>query len=577
MGFHDWDSAAAYRYLTVLALRRDGEMPWWHPYLCGGFAGWGYSEGVPNLVSPLAPLYFLVPLPLALRLEIAAMALLGLAGAYLLAGRFTRSVALRCLVAVVFVVNGRWALQTGVGHVWHLRYAWTPFALYFFDAAVAHGWATHVWRRAAVATGVVMALLVYEGGIYPLPHTALVLGVWAAAWAVARRSLSPFVALAVAGFTALGLSAPKLLAVADNMSRFTRRIDSTEATGLLETFRMLADPHQGFAAHPVPIPAYGWHEWGSYVGLPAVVAMGVGVLFGRGPRENLLKALGLFFVVLSLGAVHPQAPWTLLHKLPVFASQHVPSRFLYLGVLFLMLLFVAVVERVLRGCGPLARRLCEIALFAPVVFVAMNLTTVNGALMGSIFTMRIPDLRPGTFRQVASPTYGYVPGEAWAGPSYPAMLANEGFWNCYSVPDKAEPKGALAADAPGYRGEAYVADGPGTARVLHGTVNGADVEYEGVRPGSVVVYNMNWDPSWRADGAPALDQAHAVAARVGGERGVVRFRYRPRTLGVSLVVFAATVLGLVLMPARRRARAFGWIRARLGKAGVPSAAGGPAP
>src|SRR5215471_7540170 len=65
MGFQDWDSQAAYRYVTVLALRH-GQLPWWNPWYCGGFPAWGYVEGGTNLVSPWLPLYLVFSFPLAL-------------------------------------------------------------------------------------------------------------------------------------------------------------------------------------------------------------------------------------------------------------------------------------------------------------------------------------------------------------------------------------------------------------------------------------------------------------------------------------------------------------------------------
>jgi hypothetical protein len=72
MGFQDWDVQAAYRYVTVLAVRDHGQWPWWNPWFCGGFPAWGYAESATNLVSPFAPLYFAFSFPLALRLEAVA-------------------------------------------------------------------------------------------------------------------------------------------------------------------------------------------------------------------------------------------------------------------------------------------------------------------------------------------------------------------------------------------------------------------------------------------------------------------------------------------------------------------------
>src|SRR4029077_823379 len=116
----------------------------------------GYAEAATNLVSPFAPLYFAFPFPLALRLEAVAATVVGVLATFLLAGRFTKSPALRAFVAAVVMLSSRWALQIAAGHMWHLAYAWLPLALYFFDRAVR--------ERAvamAAAAGATMALMVY--------------------------------------------------------------------------------------------------------------------------------------------------------------------------------------------------------------------------------------------------------------------------------------------------------------------------------------------------------------------------------------------------------------------------------
>ena len=185
MGFQDWDSQAAYRYVTVLALRH-GQAPWWNPWFCGGFPAWGYAEGATNFISPFAPLYFLFSFPLALRLEAVAATWVGVLGAFLLAGRFTRSPAWRAFVAAIWMLGSRWALQVASGHLWHLAYAWTPVVLYFLDRAIDEDRPT-----LTAAGGATLALIVYVGGIYPYPHTLMVLWLYAIGRAVAVRSRRP--------------------------------------------------------------------------------------------------------------------------------------------------------------------------------------------------------------------------------------------------------------------------------------------------------------------------------------------------------------------------------------------------
>ena len=101
-----------------------------------------------------------------------------------------------------------------------------------------------------------------------------------------------------------------------------------------------------------------------------------------------------------------------------------------------------------------------------------------------------------------------------------------------------------------------IRDRPGKAEVIDWSPNRAVVKLSGVPAGATVVYNMNWDPSWEANGAQAesYKDAVAVTAREGVE--TVEFRYVPRTLKYSLPLVALTLTSIVAVPliARRRRR-----------------------
>ena len=105
---------------------------------------------------------------------------------------------------------------------------------------------------------------------------------------------------------------------------------------------------------------------------------------------------------------------------------------------------------------------------------------------------------------------------------------------------------------------AEVADGPGQATVVEWSPNRAVVEVRGAAPGALVVYDMNYERSWRADGAPALDHERRVAARLRPGATTIEFHYRPRRLGAGLLVCLATLGALAAQRRRsRRSRALG--------------------
>jgi len=552
-GFHDWDSHAAYTYITVLSLKH-GEGPWWHPWFCGGVPAFGYSEGATNFVSPYLPVYLLADIRAAFRLEVLGQGLLALAGAYCFAGTLCRSVALQTLLAALYVLNGRWALQAAVGHTWHLQYAFMPWAFYCFERSLEPG-----RRRMAAGVGVALALTCYEGGIYPLPHTALLLGAYACLRGAFERTWSPLLSLAVGGASGIGLAAPKLFAVADHMHALPRLVESKEVIDLEQVLTMLVAPDQRYGVWSTPVPAYQWHEWGIYVGAGGLLVLLVAALFARGVRGQSYKVLGFLCLLLGLGAFHPLAPWALLHRLPVFASQHVPSRFLYPMLLMFGAAFVV------AASGYLAPKIArhpwlDLALLLPVAVMAWDMARFSRTPFSQAFWMVAPPniQRAEPFEHHTHPPLQYVRRD-WAQPMLLAMFANVGVLDCYGVPSFVS--GAIPRDSRDYRGLAFV-DGPGSASVVDWTPNHAVVEVKGATPGSLLVYDMNYDPSWRADGKPALEEKGLVATRLAVGSGRVQFRYFPRTLAWSVPLALLTLLACLVRPGFGSALQGAWLAAR---------------
>ena len=117
-GLHNWDQMNTQRELVVKSLVRFHQFPFWDPYECGGHPAWGSLESDPIVISPWLPVYLLAPLPIAIRIEIIVSAFWSALGCWMLASRFTRSVALRALLAIAVAVNSRWALQLAAGHTY---------------------------------------------------------------------------------------------------------------------------------------------------------------------------------------------------------------------------------------------------------------------------------------------------------------------------------------------------------------------------------------------------------------------------------------------------------------------------
>jgi hypothetical protein len=569
LGTHDWDQMESHRYLIYKSIRKYGQFPFWNPYGCGGHPSWGGIESGTAVVSPWLPFYLFVPLPIALKVEMIGTAVISAIGTWLLAGRFTRSAAIRVFCSAVFVVDGRWALQAAAGHTWHLYYAWTPWTFYFFDRALGYaerlrpGPPAARWRD-VVLCGASIAMMVYTGAIYPLPQTIFAMGVWACLLALAHRTFRPIGLALASGIIAFGLSAPKLLPVLDVVRRFPRLVESTETLDLHSFVVMFTSRDQGFGSRPAPVSPYGWHEWGIYIGWVAFLALMLGAGLARGKREVPLQWLGILLVLLGFGAFHEYAPWTKMHLLPIFKSQHVPSRWLYPATLVLSLVFASALERGLRRLGRV-RPAADFVLLACAAWISVDVALVARLPMAEMFGAHMPKVeeRTAEFHTEAkvSAQYSYD-GISYGIPSLPAEIGNVGEVECMIFPGLSifarDSKGVVVGlgakgmGDPAYRGEVFTASGKGRATLDRFTPNAFTVTVENAPHGDLVVVNQNWDNGWRANGVPVIDYRDVIATPVTAPYQTIVFRYRPRSWWLSLGILTVTLSAIAATYALRR-------------------------
>ena len=414
--------------------------------------------------------------------------------------------------------------------------------------------------------GLCVALMVYMGGIYPLPQTVFAVALYGAFLAAMTRSSRPLLVGLACGVVALGLAAPKLLPVLEVLWKHPRLIDSTETLDFRAFVDVLTSREQDMSSGHAGVSQWGWHEWGMYVGWPVVVAVTLGTIAGRGTREAPMRWAGLLLLSLGFGAFDPHAPWPLLHELPVFKSQHVPSRWMYPALLALLAVTASAFERALRRTGPV-RGWIEVLLVAGVAGVAYDVATIARQPITHMFPTKWPavPVSTGPFHSEQ-----HLPGELayqfeWAPASLTAEMANIGTIDCGTFPafhnywrgqnGRVPGLGAHGAGDPEYRGEAFLLDGVGAASVTHWTPNEVTVEVHGARANERLVLNQNWDPGWRAAGVQTEAWHDTVSATLPAGDATLVFRYRPLTFWPGVLLFFATCAGLLAI--RQRARRAG--------------------
>ena len=550
-GGHDWDEMSAHRLLTVKSLLQFGQAPLWMPYACGGYSEWGNVQGASNLVSPFLPFYLLLELRHALRVELVGTLLISAFGTWLFAGEFTRSVAARTFACLVFVANGRFALQAATGHLWHLQYCYLPWVFWAFERLLIE---KRFAPRPLTVGAVAFAMMVYSGGIYPLPHAALLLGVYALGRAALDKDGWPLLALAGLGALSVGLSAPKLFAAALDFGERPRLVPSTEAIDLSILWQALVAPGQTPNARPIAIPQWGWHEYGMYIGWAPALLVLLGALWWAPRRDVALKLTGGVALLLGFGAFHALAPWTLLHQVGLFRSQHVPTRWLYPA---LLLLGVAAAAAFGRSAARFNwGRNLELGLLAGCLVFAVDIGREASVPLEQAFWMRAhPIVEAPAFEQFErAPRALQYQRRDYAPEAVPAVLAGVGVLQCTMQASLNiwAPKGAagrpLGMGARGkgtsdYRGEAFTESGVGSTKIVAFSPNQVVVEVAGARHGDRLVLNQNFDPGWRVDGRPAEPYREALSTLLTAPNGRVTFRFWPRGLSAGLWVLTLTLLG----------------------------------
>ena len=129
----DWDRHLFYYGEVLKNVVEYGQAPFWSPWYCGGNVMWQHPQ-VP-LLSPVYLLVAIMPLALAIKLNIVLHYWIGFLGMHWLLTRVARLTFLPLVVyaASVFTLAGSLALHLAVGHSDFLPAFYLPWLLYFLS------------------------------------------------------------------------------------------------------------------------------------------------------------------------------------------------------------------------------------------------------------------------------------------------------------------------------------------------------------------------------------------------------------------------------------------------------------
>ena len=287
------------------------------------------------ILSPVYPLAAVMPLQLAMKVNIVLHYWIGFVGMHVL---LTRALGVTFLPALIYLAtlvtaSGAPAIHLRVGHSVFLPGFYLPLQIYFFFKAFKTG----EWKYVFLASAT-LALMVFNGGTHILPMSVAALGTFSLVAAIARRDWRPVAFVAVFGLAGIAYAAPKLMPVAEYVTdeQFWDTRNPIEKPDLAtwdivkQTYLV---PTQHVGAR-LPMQRHGWHEYGNYIGLGSAIALMAGllwVLVRRAPAHHWfgvsLAVTTIVLFVLSLGEFSAYAPAVLSQHLPLFSNFRIPSRY----------------------------------------------------------------------------------------------------------------------------------------------------------------------------------------------------------------------------------------------------------
>ncbi len=576
-GFGDYEEYHHLWEAGWIAITRHGEWPLWNPHQCGGITQLGNPQT--QVFHPLFYVSLLVGPTVGLKVFLLAHAALGIAGAYVLARSHAHlSIPAASLAAIGWAGSGYFAFHCGTGHANFIAFYLTP-------------WLIVGWRRAmrdvrwAALVGGVMSATVLAGGVYAFPFFVFVVA-HEAVWSLRRREWRGRVlaAGALAVLVTVLVGAIRLIPILDDLRTHPRDQASHDWMGPVELLRALT---QQDLSWPMVAPAehpWLWVEYTQYVGWPILLL----ALYGawRAARSRSARWLvsgAALFALLTMGSFAPWAPWALIHRLPIYDSLKVPSRFGVLMLLHLTLLAGVGVDGLARAArrglrrAAWARRLgsggraIALALAGLAALVgAADVTLAHRAVLeGKWRGPRIRRVAPLPFFVADRPPSVFGAGEdehpvsAW----FPQLNLGSGY--CYSGMRYHGALGLWEGERPQARvsPEGELLDEGSTSATVWAVV-------EAPRSGEVT-FNRTWAPGWESDLGPvARDSEERMVVPVPAGRRRVVLRYRPAGLDVALALTGLGVLLLIALawlPRRvsdHRAAALGYGLLTLGALGV---------
>lgn len=545
LGRGDWDYFLFIHEVPQISILSYQQFPLWNPYDGGGLTLVGNPQN--RYLSPSVIFSLFFGVVRGLKIEIVFHYFIGLGGMFLLGRSFAMGRMAALFSGIIFILSGPLTCHIAEGHMVWLPAVYFPFVFLFFRGALNESRAArkNIWLCALF-----LSLMFYEGATYVLNFFLIFLGIYAIFRAVQLKKVFPLWRLGFLLGAFFLLTGPKLFPVLEAIHRYPR---PTPVGGLLPVdylFSIFLDRNQSLYRLYEPIPSMGWWEVGSYLGWLPCILYFLSFTLWRTQWPLIVSSLILFLV--GLGNFSDFAPWTILHRLPVFQNMWVPERIFIVFNFLLALLAGLYWQTLAQKWRQKERPFRVVLLFLIIGLTTFDFITVNSRVLKEASrpfkfdsARQIKLLGPhryteSAFHQIHMSRQEQFRSGAWSA-LHPALLKNLGVINGYeALPIDHH---ALAVKDHHYRGEFYLLHGQGNISLVKWSP-GVMTFRAHLRTKDVLVINQNFDAGWRSvRGKPAVSLQGLLSLPLDPQYRLITLYYLPFSF---LLGIGALIIGVLI-------------------------------
>ncbi len=597
LGIRDWGAMTIYPLVSRISLLTYHQVPLWNPYQCGGNLLFAHPHAA--LLSPFFLFVLLFNVMPGIKISFFAYYILGFLGSYYLAKKYGMEWRSALFVSILYTFTTTLAnyMTEGYAH-WGAQMLIPALFLFYLKSQDN--------IRYVLAASLTLSWIIFSGYYWGFVIMSTVLGVYTIFETLREKKARYLLVLGLIFLLTFLVCAIKLFPLLQ-YGQLYPKVDTEVRSAYTWSalYTALVDPNQGPYARQGP--GGEWFNFSLYLGwLPLLFAIAGLVLYAKRHWPLALTGLIALWISfgnnawINLYAVLKWIP-------AVTTSFHSPARFNTVFLLILCLFAGMALQRLLTAqifkvgkatymftpqfifqkkkdqtLLPEGLRtlicilfflylfLTQVGLSNPTLRVAFPAPPLTPSASPEFFQTEAPNfpnpytgsqdlfginqqghglvkkeqaLASHAQNQLALPIYDSLYGNR----EYLHILANLGTTNCYStfhIPPKVQPVYlGNGSQNPNYRGETYLLNGKGSAKITTFTPNRFVIQGTATEP-DVLVLNQNHYGGWESDYGEVLNTGGLISVPVQPGNFSVTFVFSPGSFWIGLLV---SLIGLAAM------------------------------